>query len=200
MTTTKEQAVLTDALRYAQFDLSRDLKGHSPMGLFGYGIAVLRDGDSHLKQVEPFCNLITDVGDEFIARKIGNGINSVTIAFTNPNGMKLANTTLTPAKNGVGASIPTATYIAGSNNGFDTGYPTATVVSAGNGWTTNFQTTWAAGDSTASIYACEICSDVATDAGHSSATATLATTAWSVITKGLSDSLTVTWKWTAKGA
>ena len=199
MTTTKEQAVLRDALRYAQFDLSRELKGHDPLGLFGFGIASLRDGDGALKQVEPFCNLITDVGDAFIAQKVGNGINSQTISFTNPNGMKLASVTLTPAKNSTGSWIPTASYISGSNVGFDSGYPTATIVSAGNGWTTNFQTTWGAGVATASVYACEICSDQATNAGHSAATATLATTAWSVITKGASDSLTVTWKWTAKG-
>ena len=201
MTTTRlERATLEDALRYAQFDLSRDLKGHSPMGLYGFGIAVLRDGDGRVAQVEPFCNLITDVGDEFIACKVGNGIHSQTISYTNPDGMKLGTAATAVAKNSTGSWIATTTdYVSGSNNAFDAGSPTATVVSAGNGWTTNFQTTWAAGDSTATIQHAEICNNQASDAGHTTAANTLAITTFSAITKTASDSLTITWKWTARG-
>jgi hypothetical protein len=131
------------------FALAMDLgKGaRDGAGIVGYGVVSLHGPDGRLKDVEPFMNKITTLGDEYYARRGVAGIGTPNIAQpTLMNGMKLGTGTTAVAKSGAGSAL--VTYITGSNQLFDTTHPALTDLSADTGWDAVYKCTWGAGDVT----------------------------------------------------
>lgn len=192
-----EQNTLRDAFHIA-LDMARDL-GKDALGIVGYGIVELRDGDGRLARVVPFTNLITDAGDLYVAQKIivGTGPASPS-APTVASGMKLGTGATAAAKNGGGSAL--GAYITGSNAAFDSGYAQYANLGAGLGVNSMFKTTWGAGVATnGAITEAVIVNDAGTNA-TSSAGNTYSRTVFAAIAKGASDTLAVTWNWKALGA
>jgi hypothetical protein len=184
-----------DAL-HAAYDAARSLVPDG-VGVVGYGIAELRDGDGRPKLFVPFSNLITDAGDAYIAGKIIAAIAPASpSAPTAANGMKLGTASTAATKTDAGL----ATYLTGSNVAFDSGYPQTANLGAGLGVNAVYKTTWAAGVATSStINEVAIVTDQATNA-DSIASATYSRAVLTTVNKSSSDSLAVTWNWKALGA
>jgi hypothetical protein len=169
------------------------------VGIVGYGVAHLLDGDGRTKQLVPFANLVTTAGDEYYAKK---GITDIApanpTAPTAASGMKLGQGSTAAAKSGAGALL--ITYITGSNNLFDTSFPAAAAVGGDGGWNATYKTTWAAGDVTnADIEEVVIVNDAAADA-TSTAANTYSRAVIAAVNKTASDSLAVTWNHKVLGA
>jgi hypothetical protein len=186
---TIDDSRISDALEVA---LTRARELVDGAGLVGYGVAELRGPDGHLKQVEPFANLITTAGDEYYAKKGITGIAPANpSAPTAASGMKLGTGTTDPAKSGAGAAL--GTYESGSNNAFDATYPQAAAVGGDGGWNATYKTTWGAGDVTeVALTEVVIVNDAGTDA-TSTAANTYSRAEFAAINKGASDSLAITW-------
>ncbi|GIE35903.1 hypothetical protein Ait01nite_089480 [Actinoplanes italicus] len=186
-----------DAL-HAALDAARALKPDG-MGLVGYGIAELRDGDGRTKQLVPFRNLITDAGDLYIAGKVIVGIAPASpSAPTAANGMKLGTGGTAVAKSGAGGAL--VTYLTASNVAFDATYPQTANLGGGLGVNSVYRTTWAAGVATNSaITEVAIVNDQASNA-TSTAGNTYSRALITTVNKGASDSLQITWNWKALGA
>lgn len=169
------------------------------VGLVGFGVVELRR-HGELLIAEPFTNLVTDAGDQFIAKKIITALGPANpSAPTNANpGMKLGTGTTAAAKASTGAAL--GSYISGSNAAFDSGYAQSEDLGSGNGWNAVFKSSWAAGVATNSaITEAVIVTDAGTNA-TSTAGNTHSRTVFSAINKGASDTLAITWKWKALGA
>jgi hypothetical protein len=186
-----------DALHSA-FDAARLLTPDG-VGLVGYGVAELRDGDGRIKQLIPFHNLITDAGDAYVAAKMIQGIApAAPAAPTAANGMKLGTGATAVAKSGAGGAL--VTYLTASNLAFDATYPQTANLGAGLGVNAVYRTTWAAGVATnGAITEVAIVNDQASNA-TSSAANTYSRALISSVNKGASDSLAITWNWKALGA
>lgn len=183
-----------DAL-HAAFDAARGMVPDG-VGLVGYGVAELFDGDGRTKQLVPFHNLITDAGDLYIAGKIITAIAPASpSAPTAANGMKLGTTGTAATKTDAGLIV----YISGSNVAFDASYPQTANLGAGLGVNAVYKTTWVAGVATATINEVAIVNDQASDA-DSTAANTYSRAVLTTVVKGASDSLAVTWSWKALGA
>jgi len=186
-----EVASIEDVVR---LELTRLRQQFDSMGMMGYGVAVLRDGDGLIKQLVPFGNKITDVGDEFYEKRGIAGINTNGVVAPNvPTGMRLGTGVTAEAKNGAGGAI--VTYVTASQVAFDATYPTSTNLGAGLGWQARFQSAWAAGVATASGIAEAVITNetpitnVAGAVANTVARALLSPT----VNKGGTDTLTVTW-------
>lgn len=183
-----------DALHAAFADARAMADG---VGIVGYGVAELVDGDGKTKLLVPFHNLITDAGDLYIAGKIIAGIAPATPAApTAANGMKLgtSSTAATKADAGLG------TYLTASNVAFDASYPQTANLGAGLGVNAVYKTTWAAGVATsATINEVAIVNDQATNA-DSTAANTYSHAVLTTVNKTATDSLAVTWNWKCLGA
>lgn len=186
-----------DALR-AAYDAARGLVPDG-IGMVGYGVAELRDGDGRIKDLVPFHNLITDAGDLYIAGKVIAGISPANAsAPTAANGMKLGTGGTAVAKNSTGAAL--VTYLTASNVAFDATYPQTANLGAGLGVNSVYRTTWAAGVATNSaITEVAIVNDQATNA-TSSAANTYSRALITSVNKTASDSLAITWNWKSLGA
>lgn len=167
---------------------------YEDLGMWGVGVAVLRDESGFLKDVVGFHNKITDVGDEFYAKRGIASINSNGVTAPNvPTGMRLGTGVTAESKAGAGAAI--VTYTTGSSVAFDATYPTITNLGSGLGWQARWQTTWAAGIATANSIAEAVITNetaltnVAGTAANTISRALLSPT----VNKGASDTLTVTW-------
>lgn len=184
-----------DAL-HAAFDAARGLVPDG-IGMVGYGVAELRDGDGRIKQLVPFHNLITDAGDLYIAGKIIAAIAPASpSAPTAANGMKLGTASTAATKTDAGL----ATYLTASNAAFDATYPQTANLGAGLGVNAVYRTTWAAGVATSStINEVAIVNDQASNL-DSSAANTYSRAVLTTVNKTASDSLAVTWNWKALGA
>ncbi len=186
-----------DAL-HAALDAARGLVPDG-IGFVGYGIAELHDGDGRLKQLVPFHNLITDAGDDYVAKKIIAAISPATpSAPTAANGMKLGtgNTAVTKAS----TASALITYLTGSNAAFDATYPQSANLGSGLGVNAVYRTTWAAGTATSSsIQEVVIINDQASNATSTSAN-TYSRAVLTTVNKTSTDSLAVTWNWKALGA
>lgn len=182
---------------HAALDAARALKPDN-IGMVGYGVAELFDGDGRTKQLVPFHNLITDAGDLYIANRIVFGINSNGIsAPTAAGGMKLGTGSTAATKTDAGII---GTYITGSNNTFDSTYPQVSNLGSGLGVNAVYRVTWAAGDATNStINEVIIVNDAGSDA-DSSAANTYSRAVLTTVNKTASDSLQITWNWKALGA
>lgn len=187
-------------LRKQAWEHSLDLVSslHERVGLVGFGVVELsREGE--LLVAQPFANLITDAGDQYAAKKIIVGTGPANpSAPTVASGMKLGTGTTAAAKAGAGGAL--GSYISGSNAAFETGFAQSEDLGAGNGWNAVFKASWAAGVATNSaITEAVIVNDAGTNA-TSTAGNTYARTVFSLVNKGASDTLAVTWKWKALGS
>lgn len=186
-----ERNEVRDALYFA---LERARDTYDGVGMLGFGVAHLLDGDGKTKELIPFCNLITTAGDQYYAQKaIALVPPQNPAAPTAAQGMKLGTGGATAAaKSSTGASI--VTYITGSNLVFDPTYPSAAAVGGDGGWNATYKTTWAAGTATnASISEVAIVNDQTNNANGSTAANTYARATFTAINKTASDSLAITW-------
>ena len=179
---------ITDAIQIAM-GRARDLKEHN--GIVGYGIVELRGPDQELKQVEPFANLITNVGDVYYATRGVAGIGTPNIAQpTLVSRMKLGTGTTAVAKTGAGAAV--VTYISGSHIVFDTTHPQVNNLGTTLGCEAIYKTTWAAGTATNSAITEAVITNLATDAIGTAADV-ISRVVFSAVNKGASDTLAITW-------
>lgn len=181
-----------DQAMFEAVDMANSVRGDR-IGIIGFGVAHLMDGEGNTKQLVPFANIITTAGDEYYAKKGIVGISPANpTAPTAANGMKLGTGGATAAaKSGAGAAI--VAYILGSNNVFDAGFPNAAAVGGDTGWNASYKTTWPAGDATNSaINEVALVNDQATDTAGS-ATTTYSRAVISAVNKQAADSLAVTW-------
>lgn len=192
--TSDERAALLDA-----WELARRLPA-SRVGLVGYGIAHLIGPDGGTRQLVPFANTITDAGDTYVAGKIIAAIPPVSPgAPTAASGMKLG-TGSTAVNKGAGTGIALTTYLTGSNAAFDASYPQTAALGTNLGTNAIYRTTWAAGTATsATINEVVIANDAGTNLTSSAPNTYSRSVFGSVINKGASDSLAVTWNWKALG-
>jgi hypothetical protein len=186
-----EQAAIRDILALENRKARAAFEG---LGMYGVGVAVLRDGYGDLLDVIGFHNKITDIGDEFYAKRGIASINSNGVtAPAIPTGMRLGTGSTAESKAGAGAAI--VTYVTASQVAFDSTYPTITNLGTGLGWQARFQSSWAAGVATATGIAEAVITNetpitnVAGTAANTIARALLSPT----VNKGASDTLTVTW-------
>jgi len=154
---------------------------------------VLRGPDGNVKYQEVGENLVTDHGDEFVARR------SIDDAVAIVTGMRLGTGATAAAKNGAGAAI--VTYITASQEDLDAA-ATHSDKGAGAGYRATYVCTWIAGDVTNAAIAEVVLSDetpltnVAGTAANTVARFVFAAT----IDKQAGDSLEVTWNTDALGA
>ena len=161
-------------------------------GIKGVVIAELYDKDGKLKQKQEVHNLVTDVGDQYTAKKVAGA--SVTVMA----GMKLGTATTTASKSGSGSYIGTGSYISGSAKAFDSTYPkqSGTTLNA-----VEFKRTWAAGEGTSNTINEVAIVNNTTDAGEADASGTFSRAVFaSTIPKGADDTLAVTWVVTFTGS
>lgn len=156
------------------------------VGIRGHVIAELFGPDGVLKQREETHNLVTDVGDIYLAQ----------CPYGTPwavNALKLGSASTAAAKSGAGAFPAVADYISGSAHA-----PTLAVGASSN--ILKITHTWAAGEATGTIRRMGWVDNV-TDAGEADATKTAAMTVFGAdIPKGASDTLAITWNITFLGA
>jgi len=184
---------LTDAWATA-LDMAREHRGDG-LGLVGYGVAQLRDGDGLLVLERPFANLVTDAGDLYYASKAIVGISPANASVpTAMSGMQIGSGTTAVAKNGTGSAL--VAYLAGA--AFDSGYPQIANLGAGNGVNAVYRTTYGAGAGTGNVTEAAISSGSVT--GAAAVSATISRVVFTAIAKGSNDSLSFTWNHQFKGA
>lgn len=187
---------ILDAVHDA-FGMARNL---DKVGLIGYGVAEVRDGDGNLTFLLPFANLVTDAGDLYYAQKAITAIAPASAsAPTAMTGMKLGTGSTAVAKSGAGGAL--VTYKTGSNAAFDSTYPQTANLGGGLGVNAVYRTTWAAGTATdAALTEVVIVNDSGTNATSTAANTASRALFGSAINKGASDSLVVTWNHKFLGA
>jgi hypothetical protein len=188
-----------DAL-HAAHDAARGLVCDR-MGMVGYGVAHLLDGDGRTKQLVPFHNLITDAGDLYYAGKINRRRSRRRRhrAPTAANGMKLGTGVTAASKASTGAvrSAPTSPVPTSPST---RAYASTANLGTTLGVNAVYKTTWAAGTATnAAITEVGIVNDQATNT-TSAAANTYSRAVITLVNKTASDSLAITWNWKALGA
>lgn len=181
-----------DAL-HESFDMARKMT--DSLGWVGYGIIELFDGDGQLKEITPFTNKITDVGDMYYAQKCIVGIAPASLAAPTIGAvihMKLGTGGATPeTKAGAGAAM--VTVITNSSKAFDATYPQVENLGAGLGVNSVYKTTWAPTEATnAAINEAVISTDSGTGGGTAANTICRAT--FAAQNKAAADTLALTWK------
>ena len=154
---------------------------------------VLKDEHGNVKVDEWGENLVTDIGDKFIAKRLYDDATDIV------TGMKLGTGATAAAKNGAGAGM--VTYITGSQEALDAAATDATK-GAGAGWRTTYVCTYAAGDVTNGAIA-EVCltNQTALADNTSAAADTWARFVFaSTIDKQAGDSLEITWQIDVQGS
>lgn len=179
------------------YDLATRIARES-LGLVGFGVWRLWNGDGDLVVEQPFANLVTDKGDEYAAKKLAVAIGpSAPSAPSAATGMKLGSVSSTaPGKSGTGAALQT--YLTSTNRTFDSG-ATTTNLGGGLGWIVTVGCTWPTGSTITGIVEAVIVNDAATNA-TSTAANTYARTTGSSVTKGTTDTFAITWNWKQLGA
>jgi len=159
----------------------------------GYVVAILRGPDGEIKQVEEGYNLVTDNGDEEIARRIALDAEDIV------TGMRLGTGITAAAKNGAGANI--VTYITGSQEALDAA-ATFSDLGAGLGHRTIHISTWVAGDVTNSAIAETVLTSETpiTDVAGALANVVARFVFGATIDKQAGDSLEITWNLDVLGA
>lgn len=138
-------------------------------------------------------NLVTDVGDGFIAQRLYDDTHPII------TGMKLGTGAVAAGKNTAGHEM--GTYITGSNEALDAAATDATK-GAGAGWRTTYVCTWVPGDVTNAAIA-EVCltNQTALADNTSAAADTVARYVFAAtIDKQAGDSLEMTWQIDVLGA
>ena len=157
------------------------------VGVRGEVVAILRGPDGVIKQIEYGSNLVTDNGDEELARRVFDDATDIV------TGMRLGNDSATAvAKAGAGGNI--VTYIAGSQEALDVA-AIFTDKGAGLGGRATHVCTWDAGDITdADIEETVLTSETPiTDTAGVLANVVARFIFASTIDKQAGDSLEVTW-------
>lgn len=199
---TRKQGISKARMRdIVEFATERRRQTRDEAGIFGWGWAELHSGEGDLLQVVEFANRITDVGDEYYAKRGIAAVAPAAPADVNKiSGMRLGTGTTATAKNGAGAAI--VTYTTASHLALDATFPSAATIGAGAGWRNTFKTTWGAGVATASGLAEVVITNetpltnVAGTAANTPSRALLSP----VVNKGASDTLAVTWQHDLLGA
>jgi hypothetical protein len=176
----------TGVVDECKFQAGYNRQPQDHVGIRGHVVAELFGPDGKLKQREETHNLVTDVGDIYLAQ-LAYGDKWAT------NGLKLGSASTAAAKSGAGAFNAVADYISGSAHA-----PTLAVGASAN--ILKITHTWAAGEATGTIRRMGW-TDNTTDAGEADATKTAAMTVFSAdIPKGADDTLAITWNITFLGA
>jgi hypothetical protein len=174
-------------------------RASSLVGLAGFGVAELRDGDGRLVLAVPFANKITDVGDTYYAVA---GIRTSAAAgapSVYPTGMKLGTGT-TAINKAAGTGMALAAYITGSKALWDSSYPQTSALGVNLGTNAIYKVTWPAGTATnGAISEVVIVNDAATDA-TSTAANTYSRALIGPINKTGTDALAITWNHLFLGA
>jgi hypothetical protein len=191
--TRREAAEVVEAM-HAAHDLARIRVRDTAegMGMVGYMVAWLRDGDGHTLQLEPAANLITDAGDLYYAGKAIVAVSPANpTAPTAASGMKLGTGTSAATKSGSAAAL--GAYISGSNAPFDATFPKTVNLGGGLGVNAQYQVTWPNGTATNGA----ITESVLVNDGGTNATSTAANTyhrvAYGAINKTATDSFVNIW-------
>jgi len=165
------------------------LKIDARVRIVGHIVAELFGPDGKLKQREEIHNLVSDVGDNYLA-SLAYGTAGWTYR------MKSGSASTAATKSGAGSFVAVADYNAGSAHAMDATYPK--VGASAN--IAQYKVTWAAGENTNTIRRVGIV-DNATNAGEADATHTMAMGVFAAdIPKGALDTLAVTWTVTLLGA
>lgn len=161
-------------------------KDRDPVLIRGEVIAELYGSDGRLKQREVVHNMVTDVGDIYLAQ----------CPYGTPwatNGLKLGSASTAASKNDAGSFVAVADYIAASAHA-----PTLAVGASAN--ILKLTHTWAAGEATGTIRRMGWVNNT-TNAGEADAANTAAMTVFAAdIPKGADDTLAITWNITFLGA
>jgi len=161
----------------------------SKIRAIGHVVAELRGPDGQLKQRESVHNLVTDVGDNYLA-SLAYGTAGWTYR------MKTGSASTAASKSGAGSFVAVGDYNSGSAHAMVATYPKVGASSNISQW----QVLWAAGENTNTIRRVGIV-DNATNAGEADASKTMSMAVFAAdIVKGASDTLTVTWTITFLGA
>lgn len=181
-----ETSGLRDAL-HAAFDMARELRPDG-IGMVGYGVAHLLDGDGKTIALEPFANIITDTGDTYYAQKAIAAVAPASAAApTALTGMQIGSGSTAVAKAGAGGAM--VTLLAGQ--AFDATYPQAASLGAGLGANATYKTTYAAGTGTGTVAEATLTNGTI---GTASTTGnTIARALVGPYTKAAGDSLAITW-------
>jgi hypothetical protein len=173
--------------------MAHRVKRDHPLGLVGFGVVLLEDGDHQIKDLEPFANLITTAGDQYYAQKAIVGVAPASpSAPTAMSGMKLGTGATAAAKSGAGAAL--VTYLAGSNIAFDATFPSAAAVGGDAGWNIVYKSTWAAGVATNGAITEAVISNAAgTNSAAEGAAGMCARTVFAAKNKTVDDTLAITW-------
>ena len=178
---------MRDALVCA-LDMARNLP-RSDMGMVGFGVAHLTDGDGRTKLLVPFANLITDNGDLYYAGKAIAGIAPAAAAApTAVTGMQIGSGVGAATKAGATSAI--VTLLAGQ--AFDATFPSTANLGAGLGVNAQHKTTYAPGVGTGTVTEATITNGVigtASTAGNTIARVLFGT----AVVKAAGDTLAVTW-------
>jgi hypothetical protein len=180
-------------------DSRTPIQGHDASVFTGSALVQVFGPDGALKHERVIGNLITDAGDDYIAKKVIAAIAPANAAApTAATGMKLGTGTTAVAKSGAGAAL--VTYLSGSNVAFDATYPQTANLGAGLGVNAVYRTTWAPGVATnAALTEAVIVNDSATNA-TSTAANTYQRIVFTALPKAAGDSLVITWNAKALGA
>lgn len=158
----------------------------------GHVIAELRGPDGRLKGRWEKHNLVSTVGDNYVA-SLAYGTAGWTYR------MKLGSASTAASKDGAGSFVAVADYISGSAKAMEATWPKVKGAGA-DAKTAQYKCVWAAGTATGTIRRVGIV-DNATDAGEADATHTMAMSVFAAdIPKTAADTLTVTWDVTFLGA
>lgn len=163
------------------------------MGIAGFVQVRLTGPDGALKYYEEGRNLVTDYGDQHIARRMFDD------AFDIVTGMRLGTGATAASKSGAGAAI--VTYITGSQEALDTA-ATHSDKGAGLGHRTTHVCTWIAGDVTNGAIAEVVLTDETplTDTAGVAGDTVARFVFGATIDKQAGDSLEVTWNVDVLGA
>jgi hypothetical protein len=178
-----------------------DLDEYERASMRGIGMWELTGPTGELLELGVFENKITDVGDEYYAKRGAAAVAPAAPADVNKiTGMRLGTGATAASKAGAGAAI--VTYTTASHLAVDASFPTLTNLGTGVGWRIQYKTTWGAGVATASGLAEAVITNetpltnVAGSAANTVSRALLSPT----VNKGASDTLALTWNHDFLGA
>lgn len=179
-----------------------DLEEFERSCLHGHGHYVHSGPKGELLGIGVFENKITDVGDEYYAKRGAAAVAPAAPADVNKvTGMRLGTGSTAPSKAGAGAAIVTYPGVA-TQHAQDASFPTLTNLGTGVGWRIQYKATWAAGEGTVSGLAEAVITNetpitnVAGTAANTISRALLSP----VVNKGASDTLALTWNHDFLGA
>lgn len=160
----------------------------------GIVVAELRGPTNDVIAVSVTTNLVTQIGDEYYGERAA-GIASPPAQVT---GMKLGTGSTAPAKTGAGAAL--TTYLANSDQAINAGYPQSAL--AGSARQITWQAIWVPGKATSAVPVTEVVlvNDTLTDATSPAASTISRALLTGIPTKGVDDTLTVTWHHNLLGA